>query len=239
MRLGVSALVIGMEHFLLALFKVILINIVLSGDNAVVIALACRNLPREQQGKAYLWGSLGAVVAMIGLTFVALWFLRIPFLQVIGGLLLLWIAIKLLKGEDDEGSVQQHENLLDAVRTIIIADVVMSLDNTVAVAATAQGNLLLIGIGLAVSIPLIIWGANMLTKLMNRFPFIVWIGAGLLGYTSGEMILGDKIFGQMLRLWLPTSYWVIPWVLTAVVLILGRLLQVRDEYERDKRVNKV
>lgn len=232
-------MVLGVEHFLLALFKVILINIVLSGDNAVVIALACRNLPREQQGKAYLWGSLGAVVAMILLTLVALWFLRIPFLQMVGGLLLLWIAIKLLKGEGDEGNVKQHENLLDAVRTIIIADVVMSLDNTVAVAATAQGNLLLIGAGLAVSIPLIIWGANLLTGLMNRFPIIVWFGAGLLGYTSGEMILGDRIVGPMLLMWLPAIYWLIPWVLAALVLVSGKLLQRRDEVGRGRGETKI
>jgi YjbE family integral membrane protein len=228
-------IVAGFEVFIVLLFKVILINIVLSADNAVVIALACRNLPPEQQNKAYLFGSIGAVVLMVGLTFVALWFLRIPFLQVVGGLMLLWIAIKLLKGEEDEGNIKQHANLFDAVRTIIIADVVMSLDNTVAVAATAQGNLLLIGLGLAVSIPLIIWGANLLTKLMIRFPFIVYIGAGLLGYTSGEMILGDKIVGRMLERTFPTSSWVIPWLLAAVVLVFGKWLQMRDEVGGGRR----
>jgi YjbE family integral membrane protein len=225
----------GVGVFVLLLLKVILINIVLSADNAVVIALACRNLPPENQKKAYLFGSIGAVLLMIGLTFVALWILRIPFLQAIGGLLLLWIAVKLLTGEDDEGNIKQHANLYEAVRTIILADVVMSLDNTVAVAATAQGNLVLIGLGLAVSIPLIVWGANLLTKLMNRFPFIVYLGAGLLGYTSGDMILGDKIAGPVLQRTLPSMIWAIPWLLAALVLLVGIWLKSRGEADGGRR----
>ncbi|MGZ6507312.1 MAG: YjbE family putative metal transport protein, partial [Tumebacillaceae bacterium] len=128
----------GFEVFVLLLVKVILIDLVLSADNAVVIALACRNLSPHHKKKAYLFGSIGAVVLMIGLTFVAVWFLSIPYLQFVGGLMLLWIAVKLLKGEDDEGDIKQHGTLFAAVRTIIVADIVMSLDNTVAVAAAAR-----------------------------------------------------------------------------------------------------
>lgn len=144
--------------YALILVKIILINLVLSGDNAVVIAMACRNLLPKHRQTAFLWGSLGAVVCRIALTLVALQLLHVPLLQAGGGLVLIWIALKLLQGEEGGEKIRQHENLWRAVWTIIVADVVMSLDNAVAVAAIAQGNLLLIGIGLAVSIPLIIGG---------------------------------------------------------------------------------
>ncbi|KEO82222.1 TerC family protein [Tumebacillus flagellatus] len=214
--------------YAIILFKIILINLVLSGDNAVVIALACRNLPAKQRRVAFLWGSLGAVVCMVLLTFVALRLLQIPMLQALGGLLLIWIALKLLKSEDDGGHIRQHDSLWRAVRTIIVADLVMSLDNTVAVAATAQGNLVLIGIGLAVSIPLIIWGANLLAKLMARFPVIVWAGALLLGYTAGEMILEDRVTGTYLTAYFPRTAWLFPWLVSVFVLIIGLLLSRRE-----------
>jgi YjbE family integral membrane protein len=207
--------------YALILLKIILINLVLSGDNAVVIALACRNLPAKQRQTAFLWGSVGAVVCMIALTFAALRLLQVPLLQAGGGLMLIWIALKLLQGEEEGGKIRQHENLWRAVWTIIAADVVMSLDNTVAVAAIAQGNLLLIGIGLAVSIPLIIWGANLLANLMVRFPLIVWAGAMLLGYTAGEMIVADEKLGPVFGEVFPGMAWLFPWVVAGVVLAVG------------------
>ena len=209
------------------LFKIILINLVLSGDNAIVIALACRNLPETHKRIAFLFGSAGAVVSMIGLTFVALRLLELPLVQAGGGLLLVWIALKLLRGDEDEGRVKTHDTLWRAVGTIIFADVVMSLDNTVAVAATAQGNTLLIGIGLAVSIPLIIWGANLLANLMNRFPWIIWGGAMLLGYTAGEMMMKDRVLGLDLVRWFPTYHWLLPYVVAGLVLLIGKLREVK------------
>ncbi|MBL0387454.1 TerC family protein [Tumebacillus sp. ITR2] len=214
--------------YAIILFKIILINLVLSGDNAVVIALACRNLPDKQRRTAFLWGSLGAVVCMILLTFVAIRLLEVPLLQAVGGFLLIWIALKLLQGEDEGGGIRQHDNLWRAVWTIIVADVVMSLDNTVAVAATAQGNLPLIGIGLAISIPLIIWGANVLAKLMHKFPLIVWAGAMLLGYTAGEMILQDRVLGDFFKVFFPGTSWLFPWLVSGFVLLVGRIRASRE-----------
>jgi len=186
------------QSFILNLLEILLINIVLSGDNAVVIALACRNLPDEHRNKAVVFGTLGAVVLRVGLTFVAVYLLTIPFLNFIGGLLLLWIAISLLKGEDD-GDIKANSTLAGAIKTIIIADLVMSLDNVVAVAGAANGNILLIILGLVISIPLIIWGSQLLMKIMEKFPIIIIAGAALLGYTAGEMIFKDKAVGHYLR----------------------------------------
>lgn len=210
------------QVFLIGLLKVVLINLVLSGDNAVVIAMACRHLPAEQQRKAYFWGSCGAVVLMTALTLVATSLLKIPFLQVAGGVLLIYLAINLLRGDEAHGEVAQHSNLFDAIKTIIVADVIMSLDNTVAVAASAKGNLLIIGIALSISIPLIIWGANLLTRLMDKFALLVYIGAGLLAYSAGEMIVEDRVIGHFVTQWIPDGDWVLPALLVAFVLISGR-----------------
>ncbi|PWK09000.1 TerC family protein [Tumebacillus permanentifrigoris] len=224
--------------YALILLKIILINLVLSGDNAVVIALACRNLPAKHRQTAFLWGSVGAVVCMVALTFVALQLLQVPLLQASGGLLLIWIALKLLQGEEEGGKIRQHENLWRAVWTIIVADAVMSLDNTVAVAAIAKGNLLLIGIGLAVSIPLIIWGANALANLMGRFPLIVWAGAMLLGYTAGEMMVEDERLGVVFREVFAGSAWLFPWLVAGFVLLIGRQ-RARKEIRVVRKLGKV
>lgn len=212
-----------MEELLLGLLKIILINIVLSGDNAVVIALACRNLPAQQQKKAVFYGSFGAIGLRVILTFAAVWLLQIPFVQVVGGLLLLYIAIKLLKGDGEE-HVQSGSTMSEAIKTIIIADLVMSLDNVLAVAGAAGGNLLLIGIGLAISIPLIIWGSQLLMTLMNRFPIIVWLGAGLLGYTAGEMVISDKAAGHFLETVVPAAHYILTFGLAVLVIVVGKLL---------------
>ncbi|MDR3413976.1 MAG: TerC family protein [Formivibrio sp.] len=180
-------------EFWIALMQIMMVNIVLSGDNAVVIALAARGLPLRQQKTAILWGSGGAVVLRIILTVVAVALLKIPFLQFIGGLLLVWIAYQLLTEEEEvEGTSHHgHGNLMSAVKTILIADVVMSLDNTLAIAGVAKGNYLLLGVGLALSIPLVVFGSTLIMRLMDRFPIIVYIGAGLIAYTAGEMIDSD------------------------------------------------
>jgi YjbE family integral membrane protein len=209
------------SEFLVGLIEIILINIVLSGDNAVVIALACRNLDAKYQKKAIFLGSFGAIGLRVILTFVAVYLLKIPYLNFIGGILLLWIAINLLKGGDDE-DIKGSSNLMGAIKTIIIADLIMSLDNVVAVAGAAHGNMVLIIIGLAISIPLIIWGSQLLMKIMEKFPIIVILGAGLLGYTAGEMILNDKAVGHFFEQFNSDLHIIIPIILAAFVIILGK-----------------
>lgn len=180
--------------FWIGLMKIVWINIILSGDNAVVIALAARSLPPHQQKKAVFWGSGAAVVLRILLTVVAAKLLELSFLQVVGGCLLLWIGFQLLSDDDaDEGESKTYSTLMAAVQTILIADLVMSLDNVIAVAAAAQGNVILLVLGLAISIPLVIFGSTLMIKLMERFPFIVVLGAALIGWVGGETIASDAI----------------------------------------------
>ena len=177
--------------FWAGLLSIIIVNIVLSGDNAVVIALAARSLPKHQQGKAIAWGAGAAVALRIILTIVAVEALKYPFLKIIGAILLFWIAVKLLIPEDGEEDIESSDNLVQAIKTILIADLVMSLDNVIGVAAAAKGSMTLLILGLAISIPLVIFGATILLKLMERFPVIITIGAGLLGWVSGEMLVTD------------------------------------------------
>jgi YjbE family integral membrane protein len=180
--------------FWLALGQIIWINIILSGDNAVVIALAARSLPPKQQKMAILWGSGAAVVLRIILTFLAAYLLKLPYLQIIGGLLLLWIGFQLLSGEEEgegEGAKDGHGNMMAAVRTILIADLVMSLDNVIAVALAAKGDFTLLVLGLAISIPLVVFGSTIMIKLMERFPVIITLGAALIGWVAGDAISHD------------------------------------------------
>jgi YjbE family integral membrane protein len=178
--------------FFAALAQIMLVNVVLSGDNAVVIALAARNLPAIHQRKAILWGSGGAIVLRVLLTIVAVQLLKIPFLQALGGLLLVWIAIQLLVEKDeDAGAHHAHAGLMGAVKTILIADVVMSLDNTLAIAGVAKGDWTLLIVGLGLSIPLIVAGSTLIMKIMDRFPIVVYVGAALIAWTAGEMMDSD------------------------------------------------
>jgi YjbE family integral membrane protein len=179
--------------FWAALGSIIWVNIILSGDNAVVIALAARSLPPHQQKKAIFWGSAAAIVLRVILTIVAVEMLKWPYLKIIGALLLLYIGVTLMLDEDDEeGDIgSQTGDVMVAIRTILIADLVMSLDNVLGVAAAAKGNIPLLVIGLALSIPLIIFGSTVLLKVMERFPIIIVAGAALLGYLAGEMLLTD------------------------------------------------
>jgi YjbE family integral membrane protein len=188
--------------FWAALGSIILANIVLSGDNAVVIALAARSLPAQQQKKAIFWGSGAAIVMRIVLTLIAVEMLRWPYLKIVGGLLLLYIGVSLLvEDEDGEGTEERAGGLLSAIRTILVADLVMSLDNVLAVAAAAKGDTPLLVIGLAISIPLIIFGSTLLLKVMERLPIIITLGAALLGFLAGEMIFTDPAltarFGEL------------------------------------------
>lgn len=177
--------------FWAALGNIILVNIVLSGDNAVVIALAARSLPANQQKKAIFFGSAAAIVMRILLTIFALQLLTLPYLKIVGAFLLLYIGIQLLTDNEEEDDVKEHSTLGGAIKTILIADLVMSLDNVLGVAAAAKGSIILLVIGLAISIPLIIFGSTLVLKLMERFPIIITFGAGLLGYLAGEMLFSD------------------------------------------------
>ena len=214
--------------FWIGLVKIIWINIILSGDNAVVIAMAARTLPAHQQRKAVVYGSAAAVVLRVLLTVVAAKLLALSYLQIIGGLLLLWIGVQLLGEEEDgeDGGARHHGTLLSAVRTILIADLVMSLDNVIAVAAAAKGDMLLLILGLAISIPLVIFGSTLMIKLMERFPVIVVIGAGLIGWVAGEAIVNDNVLKEFVAAngWL---HYAGPALGAAVVVALGKLLQRR------------
>ena len=209
--------------FWIGLIKIIWINIILSGDNAVVIALAARGLPAEQQKKAIMFGSGAAVVLRIALTVVAAKLLALSFLQIVGGLLLLWIGTQLLHGEDEEeGEGKEHSGLMTAIRTILIADLVMSLDNVIAVAAAAKGSMTLLVLGLAISIPLVIFGSQLMIKLMDRFPIIITLGAALIGWVGGETIVSDVA----LKSFVEANSWlhvVGPALGAAVVLAIGKL----------------
>src|SRR3954471_63181 len=179
------------QAFWIGLAKIIGVNVILSGDNAVVIALAARSLPPHQQKKAVFWGAGAAVVLRIILTIFAAALLALPWLKLVGSLLLFLIGTKLLIPEDGDDDIKASDQLLAAIKTILIADLVMSLDNVIAVAAAAGGHMGLLIIGLAISIPLVIFGATLLIKLMERFPVIITLGAGLIGWVAGEMLVAD------------------------------------------------
>lgn len=206
-------------EFVIALLGIMMVNIVLSGDNAVVIALASRCLPPAQQKKAILWGSAGAIGLRVILTLVAVMLLQIPYLQFIGGLLLVWIAAKLLVEDNSCENIEASDSLWAAVKTIIIADIIMSLDNTLAIAAIAKGDWLLLILGLGISIPLIIFGSQLLVMVMARFPIIVYAGAGLIAWTAGEMMVRDQKIGPYITGVIP--HWVIPALITVGVLGIG------------------
>jgi YjbE family integral membrane protein len=178
-------------EFWIGLMTIIWVNIVLSGDNAVVIALAARSLPRDQQKKTIFWGAIAAVVLRIILTLFVVALLQYPYLRIIGGLLLFWIAVKLQIPEHGDDDIESSSTLLQAIKTILIADLVMSLDNVIAVAAAAKDSITLLVLGLLISIPLVVFGATMLMKMMERYPSIITIGAALIGYVSGEMPVTD------------------------------------------------
>ena len=175
----------------MALLKIAVINVVLSGDNALVIALACRSLPPRDQKKAFIVGCAGIVVLMTVLTASAALLMTLPYIQIIGCALLLWIGVKLLLPEDEGGDVRESGSFWEAVKTIIIADIVMSMDNVLGMAGAAQGHLGMLFLGLVITMPLILFGSAMLVKLMERFPSFVTIGAGVLGYVAGDMAIGD------------------------------------------------
>ena len=186
--------------FWISVLQIIAIDILLGVDNAIVIALACRRLPEQQRNLGIFWGMVGAIVLRVVLIFFALQLLAIPFLKIVGGILLLWIGVKLLQPEREAGHdrIEGSSQLLGAIRTVIIADAVMSLDNVIAVAAAAHGDLRLVVFGILISIPIIVWGSRFVLRLMDRWPVVITLGGGLLGWIGGGMLVGDMAVQPLL-----------------------------------------
>jgi YjbE family integral membrane protein len=224
--------------FWAALGSIMIVNILLSGDNAVVIALASRNLPPHQQKKAIFWGSAAAIVMRVVLTITAVTLLTLPYLKLVGGILLVYIGVQLLADSDGEEDMKAESSIWAAIRTILIADLVMSLDNVLAVAAAAQSGpeetrMLLLIIGLALSIPLIIFGSTMLLKLMDRFPLIITFGAGLLGWLAGGMIVDDPALVDGIQSIFGDIKLVAEIIGVAIVIAVGMYLKKRGSHQAE------
>ena len=182
-------------EFFSALLAIIIIDLVLAGDNAIVIALAARSLPAELRNKAILWGTVGAIVMRSAMTIIVVWLLMIPGLRFIGGLALVWIAWKLLVPKQDTGEVHAKpvDSFWAAMKTIVIADAIMGVDNVLAVAGAAKGSFLLVVLGLLISVPIVVWGSTLILKWVDRFPVIVYVGAGVLAWTAAQMMLHEPL----------------------------------------------
>ncbi len=211
-------------QFWLSVGAIILMDLSLGGDNAVVIAMASNRLPEKERKKAILIGTIGAVGLRMALTAVAVWLLTIPYLQVLGGILLIPIAIHLLVPGDEDPHIESSDNLWTAVKTIILADFLMSIDNILSVAGAANGDFLLVVFGLMVSIPIIVMGSQLIGKVLDRFPFLMYAGAAMIGWTSGTMFLHDKVLGPVITAafgsWVETG---LPAFLALAVCVLGYL----------------
>lgn len=218
--------------FWTALGQIIGVNIILSGDNAVVIALACRNLPEKYRNKAIFAGSAGAIILRIIFSIFVVELMAFPYLKVIGGILLLWIGVKLIVPEAEHGEgIEGSSNLWGAIRTVVIADAVMSLDNVIAIAAAARGNFSLLVIGLAISIPLIIVGSQLILKILVKYPILVVAGGGLLGWIAGEVIVTDPAIEPWVD---ANAHWLHFWskiIGAIVVIVIGKLLARRQAAE--------
>jgi len=224
-----SALEFGSPQFWVAGLEIIIINILLSGDNAVVIALACRNLSRRMRVLGIFWGVMGAIVLRIVLTFFAVQLLQFPYLQIVGAVLLLWIGVKLI-AEDDGGEtdVKASDRLLAAIWTVIVADLVMSLDNVIGVAAAAKGSLVLLIFGLVISIPIVVLGAQLVMKLMERFAWLIVAGGGLLGWLAGEIATHDAAVKPWIDAQMPVLHWILPVAGVVLVVAVGMWLVRRN-----------
>jgi YjbE family integral membrane protein len=222
---------VGMEilsmEFLTALLAIIAIDLVLAGDNAIVIGLAARNLPKEQQKKVIFWGTFGAIAIRSLMTLMVVWLLQIPGLLLVGGILLIWIAYKLLVDDSGHGEVAAAVNFWAAVRTIVIADTVMGVDNVIAVAGAAHGSFLLVVLGLLISVPIIVWGSTLFITLTEKYPWIVDVGSAILAWTAAKMIVNEKF----LKAWFDENSFIkysFEIVIIIAVLVAGRL------YKRNK-----
>ncbi|MGF6282826.1 TerC family protein [Pseudomonas silensiensis] len=211
----------------LAVMQIVAIDILLGGDNAVVIALACRKLPEIQRNRAIIGGALGAILLRVGMIFFALQLLELPYLKLIGAALLLWIGIKLMvpEGDDAHDDMTASPKLLGAVKTIIVADAVMSLDNVIAVAGASNGKLELVIFGIVISIPIIIWGSKLVLHFMDRYPIVITLGAALLGWIAGSMAISD-ISLPSVPAW---AHYVAGAVGVLLVLMIGKIIVTRNE----------
>lgn len=210
------------------LLEIGFLNLLLSGDNAVVIALAVRALPRRERLLGQLWGTVGAVVLRLLFVGIVSLLLRVPYLRFVGGIVLVWIAIKLVQpAEDEEGGTRHGASFWEAVWIIIVADITMSLDNVLAIAGAARGDMLLVGVGIASSLPFVVWGSGVLANLMNRHAWIIWLGGGILGYVAAEMMLEDPAVSARLGPPAQALEHIAPLALGAIVTGLGWLLARR------------
>ena len=219
-------------QFWFAVLQIIAIDIVLGGDNAVVIALACRRLPDKQRKLGIFWGVAGAIALRVILIFFALNLLTIPYLKVAGAALLVWIGIKLLQPESEGGhDVDASTTLLGAIKTIIVADAVMSLDNVIAIAGAAKDEISLVIFGLVISVPIIVWGSQFVMRIMDRFPVTIAIGAGLLGWIAGDMAVTDVVTKDWVNANAKFLHWIAPAVMAIVVIASGKMLAARKLIE--------
>jgi YjbE family integral membrane protein len=216
--------------FWIAVLQIIAIDILLGGDNAVVIALACRKLPEQQRSKGIFWGVIGAIILRVALIFFALQLLAVPYLKIVGALLLFWIGVKLLQPEHEEahGDVAASTTLAGAIKTIIIADAVMSLDNVIAVAGAAKGSMALVVFGIVVSIPIVVWGSKLVLKLMDRFPIVIAAGGALLGWIGGGMLLSDPAVPKDFSQGIPFGHYVFSAAGALFVIVVGKWMAARS-----------
>jgi len=208
-------------EFWTALATIIFIDLILAGDNAIVIGMAARKLPPAQQKKAIIWGTFGAVAIRIVATILVVELLKIPGLQLVGGLLLIWIAYKLLASDDSHKDIKAKDSLLAAVGTIVLADAAMGIDNVIAVAGAAEGELILVVIGLLVSVPIVVWGSTLFIKVVTKFPPIVYIGAGVLAFTAAKMITHEGFIASWFEN--PVVYWAFIVIVVGAILLAGKL----------------
>ncbi|TFH06884.1 MAG: TerC family protein [Nitrosomonadales bacterium] len=220
---------IANPQFWVAVLQIIAIDIVLGGDNAVVIALACRRLPQKQRNQGIFWGVFGAIALRVILVSFALTLLAISFLKIIGALLLIWIGVKLLQPEPENGGheINASTTLLGAIKTIIIADAIMSVDNVIAIAGAAKDSIGLVVFGLLVSVPIIVWSSKFVMKLMDRFPIVITIGAGLLGWIAGDMAITDTVTREWVNVNASFLHWLSPVCGVLVIIMIGKWLAAR------------
>jgi len=215
-------------QFWLAVLQIIAIDIVLGGDNAVVIALACRRLPEQQRKLGIFWGVFGAILLRVVMIFFALSLLIMPYLKIVGAVLLVWIGIKLLQPEPEGAhEIDASTTLVGAIKTIIVADAVMSLDNVIAIAGAAKDDIGLVIFGLVVSVPIIVWGSQMVMKVMDRYPVTIAIGAGLLGWIAGDMAVTDVVTKEWVSTQAKYLQWIAPASVALLVIAAGKLLAAR------------
>ncbi|QDS35047.1 TerC family protein [Brevibacillus brevis] len=217
-------------EFWTALLSIVIIDLVLAGDNALVIGMAARNLPAHQQKQAIIWGTVGAIVIRALATLAVVWLLKIPGLLLVGGLILIWIALKLLVQDNGHENMKASGTLGAAIWTIIVADTVMGLDNVIAVAGAAHGDFLLVVIGLIISVPIMVWGSTLILKLIEKYPIVIYIGSAVLAYTAANMVTSEKFLTPFF-----TAY---PWVkwLFIVAVVVGVMLIGRMKSQQQKRL---